>query len=158
MTLFADAIAISERCDKIIWKPGTQLGKDDIRAKAPTVFSPPGTLDPNLPSLTSRGHQPRYQRPEYVGAGWGGYDMFHEWQLSGRDPPKEWVKEGQWETDIKDSFKLVPSPEDAAKGAKPRVVEAEPSLLMPFELPQSLYEQMESCRGGPDEVADRATD
>ncbi|KAJ3523858.1 hypothetical protein NM208_g12292 [Fusarium decemcellulare] len=164
MTLFADAIAISEQCDKIIWKPDTQLGKDDARAKAPTstspVFSPPGTLDPNLPSLTSRGHQPKYQRPERVGAGWGGYDLFHEWQLSGRHPPKEQVKEKEkdWIKTFGDTFTIVPSDEDAAKGAQPRVIKADPALLMPFEVPQSLYEQMESCRGGPDEVAEGATD
>ncbi|CAJ0541065.1 Ff.00g078640.m01.CDS01 [Fusarium sp. VM40] len=100
MKIFPHAIELSRVTDKMAWVPGQMLGEPDAETKAPISISQefifPGD-NTDTRSSTSRGHQIHHKRPPGVGAGWGGYDEFYEWQGNGRTINKDWVKPGNWE-------------------------------------------------------------
>ncbi|KAH7154272.1 hypothetical protein DER46DRAFT_394097 [Fusarium sp. MPI-SDFR-AT-0072] len=93
---FPREIELSRAGDNMAWVEGQILGEADKETKAPISVSQefifPGDHT-DTRSSTSRGHQISHYRPEGVGAGWGGYDEFYEWQANGRAINKDWVKQ-----------------------------------------------------------------
>ncbi|KAH6969316.1 hypothetical protein DER45DRAFT_621956 [Fusarium avenaceum] len=98
--IFPREIEMSRAGDKMAWVPGQMLGQADQQTKAPISVSkefihPGDHIDTR--SSTSRVHQIIHERPPGVGAGWGEYDQFYEWQANGRTIDKDMVKPGNWE-------------------------------------------------------------
>ncbi|KAF9769883.1 hypothetical protein IL306_012620 [Fusarium sp. DS 682] len=95
--IFPREIELSRAGDKMAWVEGQMLGEADEETKAPISVSQefifPGDHTDSR-SSTSRGHQIPHLRPPRVGAGWGWYDEFRQWQAHGRSINKDWVKEG----------------------------------------------------------------
>ncbi|KAF4490401.1 hypothetical protein FAGAP_10828 [Fusarium agapanthi] len=95
--IFPRAIELSRAGDKMAWVEGQMVGEVDQETKAPISVSQefihPGDFN-DTRSSTSRGHRIAHSRPTGVGAGWGGYDEFYDWQSNGRAIKKEWVREG----------------------------------------------------------------
>lgn len=93
------------------WQPRQLVGADP-EARAPIshspTFLPPSYLAGDLPSATSRGHLPKFHRPSRVGAGWGDYDLFHEWQLNGHQVKKSMVADKEWKMIDGPTVQFVP--------------------------------------------------
>ncbi|KAJ3522236.1 hypothetical protein NM208_g12947 [Fusarium decemcellulare] len=97
--IFPGAIRVSRVRDKLAYEEGQVLGADQAARDASTTitaFSLPGLPDQSLLSAMSRGFQAKYPRPPGVGAGWGDWDAFREWQLHGRHIQKTLVEPGNW--------------------------------------------------------------
>lgn len=73
------------------WEPGRLLGHDN-KARALVSHSPtfltPVDAGSDYSSGTCRSHIPIYRRPRSVGLGWGGYDLYNEWQYLKRQAKK----------------------------------------------------------------------
>jgi hypothetical protein len=95
--IFSRATELSRAGDNMAWVEGQMLGEADKGTKAPISVSQefifPGDHT-DARSSNSQGHQISHCRPEEIGAGWGGYDEFYEWQANGRAINKDWVKQG----------------------------------------------------------------
>lgn len=116
--LFPRGIKISANSDGIEWVPGRLLGPRafDPDAYAPIshakTFSPPAETGNDLASATHRGHISHIRRPGLVGAGWGGHDLYREWQLHGRRVNKAMVKKAIWEDSFRKRIILQPDGDD----------------------------------------------
>ncbi|KAF4450963.1 hypothetical protein FALBO_16410 [Fusarium albosuccineum] len=100
--IFPDAIGVSRIQDELAYEEGQVLGADQAaRAVSNTItaFSLPGLPDQSFLSAMSRGFLAKYPRPPGVGASWGDWDTFREWQLHGRHLEKAWVQPGDWKRD-----------------------------------------------------------
>ncbi|CAH0058526.1 unnamed protein product [Clonostachys solani] len=110
--LFPKGIQISTICDGLDWHPGQLLGTNST-AEAPIsktpVFMLPSESGKNLASATSRGHIHTYDRPKFVGAGWGDYDLFFEWQLHGRVLDVKEMTGQAWKKKDGKSIRFVPA-------------------------------------------------
>lgn len=143
---FRDAIALSRVQDGLEWYPGQLLGNSS-RAKAPIhttrEFTPPCVSGNDLSSATSRGHMELWPRPPGVGAGWGDYSLYREWQIHGRLVKKEWVKPGNWKKVDGSIIEFVPSP-DSPPGTAGFTfnVQLDGPVDDDSKLPETLYEQM----------------
>lgn len=152
--MFATGIALSRQCDGLEWQPGQLLG-DDPEARAPishsSTFLSPAQVATNLPSATSRGHLPKFPRPAQVGAGWGDFDIFHEWQLHGREVKRTLVKEKEWRLVDGPSVTFNPA-SDSLPGCQRVVVTVDPEIfkanatVQPDTLFQKLNPQMHASQ------------
>ena len=151
--LFATGIKISTACDGLSWGPGEMVGKNP-EARAPTShsakFLTPSESSRNFESATSRGHLPKFPRPLTVGAGWGGYDQFNEWQYHGRQVKKSMVQEGKWEKTIGSTLSFIDGdsllPEIGKMTFNIGSLALELQKEAPVETPMTLYEQMNKDR------------
>lgn len=115
--IFAAGIEMSCRQDGLSWKPGQLLGLDPL-AKAllsysPT-FIPPSESSSNLQSATSRSHIPKFPRPAGIGAGWGDFDLFRQWQIHGRQVRAEMVENKERSKLPEKTFQYVPARDSPA--------------------------------------------
>ncbi|CAG9977977.1 unnamed protein product [Clonostachys byssicola] len=137
--LFSKGIQISAVCDGLDWHPGQLLGPDSS-AEAPISKTPtfmlPSESGNNLASATSRGHIHTHDRPKLVGAGWGDYDLFFEWQLHGRVLDVNDLEEKTWNYRDEVSINFVPASvlED---GEEKSMSSYDPGY--PFKTPPPLY-------------------
>ncbi|CAH0025422.1 unnamed protein product [Clonostachys rhizophaga] len=134
--LFPEGIQISTICDGLDWHPGQLLGTNP-NAEAPisktTVFMLPSESGKNLASATSRGHIHEYDRPKFVGAGWGDYDLFFEWQLHGRVLDVKELEAKDWKRRDGETIKFVPASVPASVPA--RVLEDGEEVIMSSYMP-----------------------
>ena len=148
--IFAAGIETSRREDGLSWKPGQLLGLDPL-AKAllsysPT-FIPPSESSNNLQSATSRGHIPKFPRPAGIGAGWGDFDLFRQWQIHGRQVKGEMVEDKERSKLPEKTFQCVPA-RDSPAGTPGMTFTIDDAVLeetKPDEkLPKTLFEMV--CR------------
>ncbi|CAF3660298.1 unnamed protein product [Fusarium graminearum] len=82
------------------WEPGRLLGHDNkarvLVSHSPT-FLTPVDAGSEYSSGTCHSHIPIYRRPRSVGLGWGGYDLYNEWQYLRRQA-KKYVPERDYPT------------------------------------------------------------
>jgi hypothetical protein len=86
------------------WRPGQLLGANgssrEARASSLSFSSfVPAAQMTDLRSATSGGHALKFLRPPRVGAGWGDYDTFDNWQSYGRQLKPEMVERNGWNKD-----------------------------------------------------------
>lgn len=137
--LFPKGIQISTVCDGLDWHPGQLLGTNSS-AEAPISKTPtfmlPSESGKNLASATSRGHIHTYDRPKLVGAGWGDYDLFFEWQLHGRVLDIKELEAKTWNYRDEESIKFVTASvledgkEISMSSYKPDYLKTPPPLYM----------------------------
>ncbi|KAM5363688.1 hypothetical protein ACJZ2D_011886 [Fusarium nematophilum] len=147
--IFRAGIDLSRRGDGLTWTPGRLLGVEDDRIKAPMsesqVFLPPYDEPGGLQSSTSRGHQISHSRPTGVGAGWGDWDLYREWQFHGRMGKREWVENKHWKKTDGEELSFLSYDAADADGQMPSQEEQVFSPPEPHDatmpLPQSLHEK-----------------
>lgn len=101
----------------IEFTPGDLLGEtpdgcqdvDNISFAA--EFLPPSRTCQDLRGATSRGHIIMHSRPARVGAGWGQFDDFMEWQSHGRHLDQSMVEELNWGSERPTHFVSATNPE-----------------------------------------------
>ncbi|RYC62775.1 hypothetical protein CHU98_g3434 [Xylaria longipes] len=84
------------------WEPGMPLNKvydeaDNISTT--TEFQPPNEWD-QVVTGSSAAHYPIIRRPAGVGAGWGDYDKFAQWQSYGRRIKADMVENKKWDKEM----------------------------------------------------------
>ncbi|VUC26176.1 unnamed protein product [Clonostachys rosea] len=135
--LFPKGIQISTMCDGLNWHAGQLLGTNPS-AKAPIStaleFMPPSESGENLASATSRGHVHTYERPKFVGAGWGDYDLYFEWQLHGRVVDRNTVAQKIWKGTDGDFVTFVPAAASSEGGEEIRMASYGPKFKAPKPL------------------------
>ncbi|KAF9767049.1 hypothetical protein IL306_000434 [Fusarium sp. DS 682] len=153
LKFFDIATTISQKADAITWNLGHVLGATDGTKEAPMstskAFIPPDVSCTDMSSATSRGHQQRYTRPAKIGAGWGDYDRFREWQLHGRRLNVDWVEDKQWcPVNAKQvQFRLLgENGETQGDCVTADSVEFKPTLSESTKLPYSLRDKLEEAK------------
>ncbi|KAF5566435.1 hypothetical protein FNAPI_1138 [Fusarium napiforme] len=159
LKMFKAAIDISRRADAIYWKPGHILGSANREALISTskAFVPPNMSDIDMPSATSRGHHHRYMRLAKLGAGWGDYDYFREWQLHGRRVDVDMVEERMWCPRIEDKvhFRVFEEGQDTPgkgdtidSGSFPSTPDEPTNLPVPLRVRLQAAKAVRLVRGG----------
>ncbi|KAJ4323974.1 hypothetical protein N0V84_004066, partial [Fusarium piperis] len=113
------------------WKPEQMFGekkkKDKVIApmSVSEEFLVPGEQT-DVRSLTSHGHFINHHAPPGTGLGWGGWDLYAEWQAHGRSVDKTWITRGGWKSDFREEFTSVIDNEDPSVDIMGDTVPAEP--------------------------------
>lgn len=105
----------------INWEPHRLIGPDpETRASISTskTLIPSGQLPSDLPTSTSRGHQPKVPRPSRVGLGWGDHDHFQEWRIHGRALTEDIADDKEWLYEDPPTIQTVRPRTEAAEGAE----------------------------------------
>ncbi|KAG7404847.1 hypothetical protein LZL87_006259 [Fusarium oxysporum] len=145
--IFARETELSHAGDKMAWVEGQMLGEADKETKAPISISeefmfPGDHTDTRL--STSRGHLMGHYRPEGVGAGWGGYDEYYEWQANGQAINKDWVKQDDPDWRNKTTAPLIAVDED---GSEKVVYYSDNDVKLMHERPSELKTLQEKLWG-----------
>lgn len=96
-----EKFSVGIKLSGVQWAPGMTL---PLEPQHPdpfinTGFIPPSKTGGSTSTATSGCHIPIIRRPHGIGAGWGGYDLFHQWQLHGRQIKPEYVEDREWSKD-----------------------------------------------------------
>ncbi|KAI8675547.1 hypothetical protein NCS57_00456100 [Fusarium keratoplasticum] len=157
LKLFDIGTAISQKADGITWTPGRVLGATDGTEEAPMstskTFIPPDASGADMSSATSRGHHQKYTRPSKVGAGWGDYDRFREWQLHGRRVEVDWVDKKRWDPENGNEIQFRLLGKDGETQGDRVTADSDgfrPTLSESTTLPESLYEKLTKAKASRD--------
>ncbi|KAG8677571.1 hypothetical protein FPOAC1_003595 [Fusarium poae] len=105
--IFPTGVCLSEISDDVIWDSNKLIHPNGVKAITSTSDVFIGPLEEgSSATATSQGHHVKHPRPRQVGAGWGDYDHYHEWQLGGRKVMSHMVPEKSWPTSIPDTVRF----------------------------------------------------
>ena len=111
----------------------------------PRFLSPPPESSNNFQSATSRGHMPKFPRPAGIGAGWGDFDLFLQWQIHGRQVKGEMVENKEWSKLPEKTFQYVPA-RDSPAGTPGMTFTIDDAVLEETKrdekLPKTLFEMV----------------
>ncbi|KAI1123207.1 hypothetical protein F5Y10DRAFT_286388 [Nemania abortiva] len=123
------------------WKPGMPFNrvydKEDNISTA-KEFRPPSEWK-QVVSGSSGGHYPIIRRPAGVGAGWGDYDKFTQWQMYGRRVTPDMVEDKKWNKKMTEIV-LVDSEDPTKKTTIP--IDESLNYLLPTKEPLTLFERL----------------
>ncbi|KAI1406898.1 hypothetical protein F5Y13DRAFT_207179 [Hypoxylon sp. FL1857] len=137
--IFRQYIGILKREDtKSDWTPGRPIGSQEGSISFSRTLQTPA--DCNGVTATSHGHVHKYKRLAEVGAGWGDYDKWYDWQSNGRRINPELVDDKDWlkfPTDLAKHMLInQEDPNDTVKFAAEKVK----SIGVAFDPPKTLEE------------------
>ncbi|KAI0191658.1 hypothetical protein EV127DRAFT_480109 [Xylaria flabelliformis] len=95
---------VKEQCAPPNWQTHEPLEhketyKEEDNISTAKKFRPPSEWD-NLVSGSSGGHLRKIQLPRDIGAGWGDYHLFDQWQSYGRQVTADMVENKEWSTQL----------------------------------------------------------